>query len=253
MWGQDVWMHVVSDLKYRTWRTALPLQSPGKKMVVTKADVYEKVIFAERPVCPHCGKEMRIWENLDPGLSCGSGWGTPYLFVCQNNECPPFVSGWDNMKKNYGRTCSYRCICFPDSLNTEMMMVYTRVDIDSGLINEAVIAADRARGTAEDPAVQELVRHFESRDIKALLATLFDENVHYKVRIRAAELIGELGSLETIDTLCNHKSRDTRVDTAARNAIKRIHTINATQECLYCREIVGAEATTCSQCGRELG
>ena len=24
-------------------------------MVVTKADVYEKVILSERPVCPHCG------------------------------------------------------------------------------------------------------------------------------------------------------------------------------------------------------
>jgi len=50
-------------------------------MVVTKADVYEKVIFAERPVCPHCGKEMKISECHDTGLSCGSGWGTPYLFV----------------------------------------------------------------------------------------------------------------------------------------------------------------------------
>jgi uncharacterized Zn-finger protein len=30
-------------------------------MVVTKADVYEKVIFAERPVCPYCGNEMKVW------------------------------------------------------------------------------------------------------------------------------------------------------------------------------------------------
>jgi hypothetical protein len=221
-------------------------------MVVTKADVYEKVILAERPVCPHCGKEMRIWENLDPGLSCGSGWGTPYLYICQNNECPPFVSGWDNMKKNYGRTCSYRCICFPDSLNTEMMMVYTRVDIDSGIIDEAVIAADKVRGTAEDPAVQELIRQSEAKDVNALLAAFFDKKAHYRVRVKAAELLGEVGSWETIDLLSNYQSKDQRISTAVRQAIKRIHEINKTRECPFCREIVQAGIATCSQCGREL-
>jgi hypothetical protein len=222
-------------------------------MVVTKADVYEKVIFAERPVCPHCGRQMRIWENLDPGLSCGSGWGTPYLFICQNNECPLFVNGWNNMKKNFGRTCSYRCICFPDSLNTEMMMVYTRVDINSDIIDEAVIAADKARGTAEDPAVQELIRYSESKDIDALMVTLFDEKAYYKIRVKAAELIGELGSAEIIDPLSSYQSRDQRIDTAVREAISRTHAINGTRECPFCSEIVQADVATCSQCGRELG
>jgi hypothetical protein len=221
-------------------------------MVVTKADVYAKVISAERPVCPHCGKEMRIWENLDPGLSCGSGWGTPYLFICQNNECPPFVNGWEHMKKNFGRTCSYRCICFPDSLNTEMMMVYTRVDIDSGIIDEAVIATDKARGTDEDPAVQELIQHFEAKNVNVLAATLSDAKAHHKVRAKAAELLGELGSRETIDFLSNFQSKDQRISTAVRQAIKRSHAINKTRECPFCTEIVQAGVATCSQCGREL-
>jgi hypothetical protein len=221
-------------------------------MVVTKADVYEKIISAERPVCPHCGKKMRIWENMDPGLSCGSGWGTPYLFICQNNECPLFVNGWDNMKKNYGRTCSYRCICFPDSLNTEMMMVYTRVDIDSSIIDEAVIAKDKARGTADDPAVHELTQHFEAKNVNALVATLSDKEAHYKVRVKAAELLGEMGSRETIDLLSNWQPKDERIKTAVRQAISRIHAINKTRECPFCSEIVGADVTKCSQCGREL-
>jgi hypothetical protein len=28
-------------------------ETMGLEMVITKADVYEKVIFAERPVCPY--------------------------------------------------------------------------------------------------------------------------------------------------------------------------------------------------------
>jgi hypothetical protein len=222
-------------------------------MVVTRADVYEKVIFADRPVCPYCSQEMRVWECFNTPFTCGSRWGSPYLYVCINDQCPPFVEGWESMKKLYGRTCSYRCICYPSSRKTAMMMVYTHADTKSGIIDEAVIAADKIRGTAQDPAVQELVQYFESRDIQTLMETLFDEKVHYGVRIRAAELIGELGSVETIDPLRNYKSGDTRVDSAVRNAIIRIHSINASQECPYCSEIVEAEATTCSQCGRELG
>ena len=221
-------------------------------MVVTKADVYEKVIFAERPVCPHCGKEMNISECADTGLSCGSGWGTPYFFVCFNDKCPAFVNGWESMKRDYGRKCSYRCICFPGSRKTEMMMVFSYSDGKSEIIDEEAIATDRARGTAADPAVQELVLCFESKNVKALLSNLFDDKVYYKVRLKTVELIGELGLVETIEPLRNHQFRDQRILTEVRDAIKRIHEISHTRECPYCTEFIEAQATTCSECGRDL-
>lgn len=221
-------------------------------MVVTKADVYEKVIFAERPVCPHCGKEMNISECADTGLSCGSGWGTPYFFVCFNDKCPAFVNGWESMKRDYGRKCSYRCICFPGSRKTEMMMVFSYSDVKSEIVDEDVIATDRARGTAADPAVQELVLCFESKDVKALLSNLFDDKVYYKVRLKAAELIGELGLVEAIEPLRNYESKDQRIVAKVDDGIKRIHEITHTRECPYCTEIIEAQATTCSQCGKGL-
>lgn len=221
-------------------------------MVVTKADVYEKVIFAERPVCPHCGKEMNISECADTGLSCCSGWGTPYFFVCFNDKCPAFVNGWESMKRDYGRKCSYRCICFPGSRKTEMMMVFSYSDGKSEIVDEDVIATDRARGTAADPAVQELVLCFESKDVKALLSNLFDDKVYYKVRLKAAELIGELGLVEAIEPLRNYESKDQRIVAKVDDGIKRIHEITHTRECPYCTEIIEAQATTCSQCGRDL-
>jgi len=221
-------------------------------MVVTRADVYEKVISSERPVCPHCGQEMKVWECFSTPFTCGSRWGSPYLYVCANDQCPPFVEGWESMKKQYGRTCSYRCICYPDSLKTEMMLVYTRVDMDSGIVDEAVIAGDKARGTAEDPAVQGLLRHYESEDVDALMATVFDEKAHYKVRMKAAALIGELGSMETVDPLSSYQFKDHRISAAVQDAISRIHAINTTLECPFCSEIVQAGIAICSQCGREL-
>jgi hypothetical protein len=133
-----------------------------------------------------------------------------------------------------------------------MMMVYTHAETKSGIVDEAVISSDKARGTAEDPAVQGLLRHYESKDIDALMATVFDEEAHYKVRMKAAALIGELGSVETVDALSSCQFKDQRISAAVRDAINRIHAINATRECPFCSEIVQAGVATCSQCGREL-
>ena len=221
-------------------------------MVVTKADVYEKVILSERPVCPHCGKRMRIWECWETGLSCGSGWGTPYLFVCVDDGCPLFVNGWEEMKRNYGRTCSYRCICLPGSGHTEAMMVFSSGDCWPGLLDEAAIAVDRLRGTNEDPAVRQLKRYFERKDLAALQARLLDDAAYWKVRLRAAELLGELGLLEALEPLQATRFTDKRIADAVRAAIGRIHEINDTQECPHCTEIVGANVNTCAQCGRPL-
>jgi hypothetical protein len=224
----------------------------GERMVVTKADIYDEIIFAKRPVCPYCGQEMKISECVETGLTCGSGWGTPYLFVCVNDECPPFVNGWENMRRDYGRRCSYRCICFPDSRKTELMMVLSPADVASQIIEEETIRTDRARGTLEDPEVRRLAEHFEARNIEALLSSLFDHHTHYKVRQKAAEFIGEAGLVEALEPLRNHRYEDQRVAVSARDAIRRIYKVTGTRECPFCAEVVDVGAAVCSECGRDL-
>ena len=115
------------------------------------------------------------------------------------------------MKERYGRRCSYRCLCYPESRNTEMMLVYSKTDIRAGIIDEKTIAADRARGTLADPAVQKLIRAFELTDLTLLMTTVLDDRTHYKVRIKALKLVGELGSAEAIEPLRNAKFQDQRV------------------------------------------
>lgn len=221
-------------------------------MVVTKADVYEKVIFADRPVCPYCGRKMRVWECPETGLSCGSGWGTPYLFLCVNDDCPPFVTGWESVRQHYGRRCSYRCICFPDSRKTEMMMVLSSADCVPGLIDEEVISADKARGTDADTNVRDLRALFEQKNLEELMTSLFATALHYRVRMRAAEFIGELGETESIEPLKSHNFRNLHVRKAVERTTLRIHELNGTRECPYCREIIGAGSNVCPECRRPL-
>jgi hypothetical protein len=69
----------------------------------TKEQVLEKVLSQEKPLCPHCGAVMTIWEVPPFDFADGLGWGTPYLFVCFNDECSLYVQGWKNMEENYAQ------------------------------------------------------------------------------------------------------------------------------------------------------
>jgi len=219
-------------------------------MVLTKADVYEKMISADRPVCPYCGQKMKIMACGQSGFVSGGRWGSPYLFICDNDECPLYAEGWEHMRETYGRPCSYRCICYPDSGQTEARAVYS--SNKSGIIDEVDITADKARGTDDDPAVQRLMGLFDAADLEGLLSSLFDRDVYYKVRMRAAALIGELGLAEAIEPMLDFKLQDQRLAVQVRQGIKRIHEINQTRECPFCAEVIEAEAEVCKHCGRPL-
>ncbi len=41
--------------------------------IETKEQVFEKVMAMKKPACPHCGKEMSIWEVPPVNFSDGLG------------------------------------------------------------------------------------------------------------------------------------------------------------------------------------
>ena len=79
----------------------------------TKEQVLERVLDQDKPKCPHCREEMSIWEVPSITVGDGLGWGTPYLFICFNDNCVCYQRGWDHMKENYAHTASYRCMNYP--------------------------------------------------------------------------------------------------------------------------------------------
>ena len=87
----------------------------------TREQVLEKMLSRKKPLCPHCGKEMNIWETPPINFADGLGWGTPFLFICFNDDCPLYQKGWDHMKETYAHTASYRCMCYPDGKKFELI------------------------------------------------------------------------------------------------------------------------------------
>ncbi len=77
------------------------------------------------PMCPHCGIETSEYKAPPFNFSDGLGWGTPFLYVCFNDNCPLFVNGWKHMEENYGQVASYRYMVMPDSGEESVMPAFS--------------------------------------------------------------------------------------------------------------------------------
>ena len=220
--------------------------------IVTREDVYNKMLTEERPRCPHCGLEMVIWECPPMTFSDGLGWGTPYLYACFNDDCPLYIDGWKHVYDHYANIASFRCICDPSSGKMDCMPVYSRDGGKGCIIDEELKAKEEARKAAEKEGLAKLEEYFASKDADAILGVLLDKDTLPPVAFRAAELIGEVGDLKVIDPIRNHDFKNDVVKQRAERSIASIHERNYTKECPFCAEIIKARALVCKHCGKDL-
>ena len=220
--------------------------------ILTREDVYNTMVKEDKPVCSHCGQKMVIWECPPVSFSDGLGWGTPFLYVCFNDNCPPFVEGWKNIMDNYATVASYRCTCDPMSGTIDSMVVYSREGGSGYVIDEEIRAREAAQKAAEKKGLEEINAYLEAGDGNAILKVLLSDDGVKPVRFKAAEVIGEVGGLDVIEPIRNHIFKNELIKAKAEASIELIHKRNYTKECPFCAEIIKARAVVCKHCGKDL-
>ncbi len=218
----------------------------------TKQDVLERMITQQKPLCPHCGKEMDIWEVPPFTFSDGLGWDSPYLYVCFNDECPLFVNGWNEIMDNYSHKASYRCIKSPRGGDFELMPVFSPMGGKGQIINDMVLAQQEKLKEAIKRGFSALAECWVNKDDVTIVQILLDPSEPTRVRLKAAEMAGDLAGVEAAERMMNHKFGNSLLQEKVDEAVRKIHKRNFTRECPFCAEIIKKRAKICKHCGRDV-
>ncbi len=206
----------------------------------------------EKHICPHCNQEMSLCHAPPIHVGDGLGWGSEYLFICLNDDCPLFVNGWKHVEANYCHVGSYRHMEIPNSKESYNMMVAGKGAFTGSVVDVEAMKRQNRRYQKEKKAVAQLDTCLEEKNLEPVLFLLLDDHAHIKHRKRAAEMLEPLGDLECIEPLRNHEFRDSDLEQAVNIAIGRILAAHFLKECPYCFELIKVRATVCKHCRRDL-
>jgi hypothetical protein len=220
--------------------------------IETKDQMLERILSGEKPKCPHCGLEMSLWEVPPISVGDGLGWGTPYLYVCFNDECPPYTQGWDNIQENYGRTASYRSMCYPGTDQFECIPVFSPFGGRGQIIDEEAVVQQEILKERTKKGFSILATCYVEKDWETVVRMLLDPTEPARVRLKAAEMVGDLADIEAIDPIRNSKFGLEALQKKADEAIGKIHDRHFTRECPFCAEIIKGIAKICKHCGKEV-
>lgn len=218
----------------------------------TKEQVLEKIMSKDKPLCPKCGQEMSLWEVPPVTFSDGLGWGTPYLYICFNDDCPIYKQGWKDLKENYAQTASYRQICYPGTEQFELMPVFSPMGGQGQIIDDEVLLKEEMLKESIKKGFAILAQCYVDKDAPSVLRIILDPTEPARVRLKAAEMIGDIGELDAIEPLRNLKVGNHLVHEQLEKSIKNIHERHFTQECPFCAEIIKKRAKICKHCGQQV-
>lgn len=220
--------------------------------IETKEQVLEKVLSQDKPQCPHCGSEMTIWEVPPFSFSDGLGWGTPYLFICFNDECSLYVQGWKNMEENYSQCASYRSMNYPGTKQFECIPVFSPVGGTGQIIDEQILAEQEILKEKTKKGFSILAGAYVDKDHVTVVRLLLDGTEPQRVRLKAAEMIGDIGVLEAIEPIKSARFGSEITQKKVDESIKKIHERFFTRECPFCAEIIKKRAKICKHCGQDV-
>jgi len=218
----------------------------------TRENVLEKILEQEKPKCPHCGQEMNLWEVPPFNIGDGLGWGVPFLYLCFNDDCSLYRQGWDHIEENYAHKASYRCINYPGTEQFEIMPVYSNMGGTGQIIDEQALAEKEILKEATKRGFSILADCYVAKDGPAILNILTDSTEPTRVRLKAAEMIGDICELEAIEPIAHLKFGNELLQKTVDEAIKKIHKRFFTRECPFCAEIIKERAKICKHCGKEV-
>ena len=208
-------------------------------------------LLEEEHTCPHCKTKLTLCHAPPVHVGDGLGWGSEYLFICLNDECPLFVNGWKHIEMQFGHRASYRYMLLPGNTEGTPMMVGSKDAMKGCIIDPESIKLSDERYMKEKEAVAQLDTCVAEKNLAPALLLILDEAADRKNRERAADLLVEINDLSCVDPIRNHSFRNEIFAHKVNLDITQLLKKNYKKECPDCSEIIKAQAKKCQQCGKE--
>lgn len=218
----------------------------------SKEEILEKLLAEEKPKCPHCNKTMTLWEIPPVTVGDGLGWGVPFLYVCFNDDCPLFRKGWDDIMEQVGQSSSYRCMNYPGTDQYELLPVFSSFGGSGQVVTDETMARQKAHDESIKSGFSILADCYVEKDLVQIVKMALDGEEPTRVRIKAVEMLGDIGNIEAVDPLRNTKFGNPKLKEMAETSISKIHQANFTRECPHCAEIIKKKANICKHCKMEV-
>jgi len=206
----------------------------------------------EKRYCPHCSGDLSLCYAPAMHVGDGLGWGSEYLFICLNDECPLFRKGWDYIANQYGHVGSYRYMEIPNSKETYNMMVVGKDAFTGSIVDIEALKQQSVRYQRQQEALAALDHCVERQQLEPVLTILLDDSASIEDRKRAVKLLVPLNDIACIEPLRNHAFKDAHLEHEVNLAIGKLLANHFLKECPYCAELIKARAVVCKHCQREL-
>ena len=141
---------------------------------------------------------------------------------------------------------------YPGTGQFEIMPVYSNMGGTAQIIDEQALAEKEILKEATKRGFNILADCYVSKDGPAILTILTDSTEPVRVRLKAAEMMGDIGELEAIEPIAYLKFGNERLQKMVDDAIKKIHKRFFTRDCPFCAEIIKERAKICKHCGKEV-
>ncbi len=209
-------------------------------------------IAKEKHTCPHCNEQLSCCHVPPYHVGDGLGWGTEIFFICLNDDCSIFNRSWEEFEERYGHNASCRYMRLPNEKKGGPMMVGSKDAFTGSIIDLDNLETTNERHKKEKEAVSKLDSCVEAKDLSPVICLITDEDANLKGRHRACELLSELNDLDCIDPIRAHTFLHTEIGQKADLAISKILRNHNRKECVYCAEVIKAQAKICKECGKEI-
>jgi hypothetical protein len=143
-------------------------------------------------------------------------------------------------------------MCYPDDGKFECLPVFSPAGATGQIIDDELLSEQERLKEATKVGFVKLAECFRSKDWQTVLALLLEAGLPERVRLKAAEMIGDFGALEAIEPLRNHKFGNPKIADRVKVSIQTIHKRFYTRECPFCAEIIKKRAKICKHCGKEV-